>query len=135
MEISKLIDGLDPKKIQPVIEAVQTLAHERKKTMLVSMLFARWAEGDPQAALAFAQTTGTTVERTANVSAAVRSWAEKDGNAAKAWVLQLAPGQERERALQSVVSALAEDDPEGLRRSRAAAGATGPVMTPRGRLH
>ena len=39
MELSKLIDGLDPKNVRPVIEAVQALPNQRKKMMVVSMLF------------------------------------------------------------------------------------------------
>jgi hypothetical protein len=108
IELSKLIDGLDPKEARAVIDAMQTLPNQRKKLMLISMLFSRWAEADPQAALGYAQTTGNISERTRMVSATVRSWAEKDGNAAHAWVLQLPPGLERERALHSVVSALSE---------------------------
>ena len=112
MELSKLIDGLDPKNVRPVIDAVQALPNRRKKKMLVAMLFSRWADADPQAAIAYAQTAGTISERTMMITAAVRSWTEKDANAAQAWVLQLAPGQEREHAMQAVVSALSEKNPQ-----------------------
>src|SRR5207248_586774 len=59
LEVSKLIDGIDPKSIRPVIERLQTLPNQREKSVYVAMLIARWAEGEPLAALAYAQTTGT----------------------------------------------------------------------------
>ena len=59
MELSKLDRGVDPKEVRPVISAVQTLPNQTKKMMVVSMLSSRWAEADPNAALGYAQTTGT----------------------------------------------------------------------------
>ena len=112
LEATKLIDGIDPKNIRPVIDAIQALPNQREKSIYLSMLVARWAEGEPQAALAYAQTTGPASDRRLMVSAAVRAWAEKDANAANAWVLQLPPGQERDYASQAVVSSLAETDPQ-----------------------
>ena len=77
------------------------------------MLVARWAEGDPQAALDLMRRPPARVpDRRLMVSAAVRAWAEKNATAANAWVLQLPPGQERDRASQAVVSSLAETDPQ-----------------------
>jgi len=112
LEATKLIDGIDPKNMRPVINAIQVLPNQREKSIYLSMLVARWAEGEPQAALAYAQTTGPASDRRLMVSAAVRAWAEKDANGANAWVLQLPPGQERDYASQAVVSSLAETDPQ-----------------------
>ena len=112
LELSKLIDGIDPKNVRPVIDRFQTLPNQHDKSVYLAMLIARWAEGEPHAALAFAQTTGTVSDRKLTISAAVRAWAEKDATAAQAWVLQMPSGAERDRALQSIVSSLAETDPQ-----------------------
>ena len=114
LEVSKLIDGIDPKDVRPIIERLQALPRERDKSVYLSMLYARWAEGDPLAALAYAQdqTTGTPSDRKMAVSSIIRAWAVKDAPAAQTWVMQMPPGQERDRALQSVVSSLAETDPQ-----------------------
>ena len=77
LEAGKLIDGIDPKNVRPVIDAFQALPHQREKSIYLSMLVARWAEGEPQAALAYAQSNGTASDRRLMVAAAVRSWAEK----------------------------------------------------------
>ena len=92
LEASKLIDGIDPKNMRPVIDAIQALPNQREKSIYLACWCARWAEGEPQAALAYAQTTGPASDRRLMVSAAVRAWAEKDATAANAWVLQLPPG-------------------------------------------
>ena len=112
IEASKLIDGIDPKNVRAVIDAFQTLPNQREKSVYLGMLVAHWAESEPQAALAYAQTTGTASDRRMLVAAAVSAWAAKEPNAANAWVLQMPPGQDRDRALQSVVSSFAETNPE-----------------------
>ena len=71
LEINKLIDGIDPKNVRPVIDRLQTLPNQRDKSVYVSLLIARWAEGEPLAALAYAQTTGTASDRKIAVSSAV----------------------------------------------------------------
>jgi len=58
LEATKLIDGIDPKNMRPVINAIQVLPNQREKSIYLSMLVARWAEGEAQAALAYAQATG-----------------------------------------------------------------------------
>ena len=98
--------------IRPVIDAIQALPNQREKSIYLGMLVARWAEGEPQAALAYARTTGPASDRSLMVSAAIRAWAEKNATAANAWVLQLPSGQERDRAWQAIVSSLAETDPQ-----------------------
>ncbi|MEO7167884.1 MAG: hypothetical protein ABI016_12740, partial [Chthoniobacterales bacterium] len=100
-EASRLVDGLDPKNVRPVIDALQGMPNLREKSFYLAMLIARWAEGEPQAAVNYAQTTGNAADRKVTVAAAVRAWAEKDATAAQAWAMQMPPGQERDRALQS----------------------------------
>lgn len=112
-ELNELIDALDPKSVRPVMDAVQKLPNQREKNTFLSMLISRWAEADPQVALAYAQTKGTGAEDSWLVRDVVTSWAENDSAAATTWVTQLPPGQERKRALQSLVSVLAEEDPQG----------------------
>ncbi|MEO5753817.1 MAG: hypothetical protein ABIR38_03835, partial [Chthoniobacterales bacterium] len=88
-EAGKLIDEMDPKNARAAIEALQGLPERREKSVYLAMLIGRWAEGDPQAAIAYAQTNGTPSDRRLTVSAAIRSWAEKDATAAGAFVLQM----------------------------------------------
>ena len=114
LEVGKLIDGIDPKDVRPIIERLQALPHERDKSLYIAMLYGRWAEGDPQAALVYAQdpASGSVSDRKIAVSSIIRAWAGKDATAAQTWVMQMPPGQDRDRAMQSVVSSLAETDPQ-----------------------
>ena len=53
--LSKVIDALEKKELQEVIKFAEGLPKQQEKSMLVSMLVSRWAEFDPQAAIAYAQ--------------------------------------------------------------------------------
>src|SRR6476660_9031239 len=55
-EVNELIENLDPKGVRSVIDAIQHLPSQRERNTFMSMLIARWAEGDPQGALSYAQT-------------------------------------------------------------------------------
>jgi len=111
-EVSDLIENLDPKDVRPVIDAIQHLPSQRERNTFTSMLIARWAEGDPQGALSYAQTEDV-AKNGGLVAEVVGTWAEHDSAAAMAWVTQTPPGQERNGALQSLVSALVEKDRQG----------------------
>ena len=111
-EVNELIENLDPKDVRPVIDAIQHLPNPRERNTFMSMLIARWAEGDPRGALDYAQTENA-AEKGWLVAEVVGIWAEHDSAAAMAWVTQTPPGSERNGALLSLVSALVEKDPQG----------------------
>lgn len=100
-----MIDSLDVQNVRPVIDAVERLQDQRQKKMAPAMLISRWAEADPQSALAYAQAQEN---GTANwlLPEVITTWAEHDSVAATAWVMA------RDRALQSLVPVLAEADPK-----------------------
>ena len=80
--------------------------------MLISLFVGRWAELDPQAAIAYAQTLPAGTARNWAMTSAVGGWAEHDATAATAWVQQLPAGPARDQAMQTIVSALADKDPQ-----------------------
>jgi len=57
LKLSKLVDMIEPNNIRPILETVQNLPKQREKTILTSLLVSRWAESDPQSALAYASPT------------------------------------------------------------------------------
>src|SRR6476646_3505170 len=111
-EVNELIENLDPKDVRLVIDAIQHLPDPRERNTFMSMLIARWAEGDPRGALDYAQTENAAGKGWL-VGEVVGTWAEHDSAAAMAWVTQTPPGSERKGALQSLVSALVEKDRQG----------------------
>ena len=73
LEASKLIDGIDPENIREVIAEFQRLPEQREKSIYLALLVSHWAESDPQAAVAYAQATGSASDRTLAVASAVRA--------------------------------------------------------------
>ncbi len=90
-EVNELIENLDPKDVRPVIDAIQHLPNPRERNTFMSMLIARWAEGDPRGALDYAQTENAAGKGWL-VAEVVGTWAEHDSAAAMAWVTQTPPG-------------------------------------------
>src|SRR2546428_10822372 len=89
--LAKLADSIDQKNVREVLTFVQTL-EEHEKSMLVPLLIGRWAELDPQAAVAYAQNFPAGSFRNWALTSAIGSWAEHDAAAATAWTAQLSPG-------------------------------------------
>ena len=112
LEASKLIDGIDPKKIRPVIDAFQALPNQREKSIYLSMLVARWAEAEPQTALAFAQTTSHPSSQIARLRRSPFPGRKKIRRPRTPGPCNSPPGQDRDPALQAVISSLAESDPQ-----------------------
>ena len=81
--------------------------------MLISLFVGRWAELDPQAAIAYAQTHsgrhGAKLGASPARSAAGRNTIRA---AATAWAQQLPAGPARDQAMQTIVSTLADKDPQ-----------------------
>lgn len=94
-----------------VNEAMQLpLTH---RNMALGVLFARWAELDPEGAVKYAQL----LPRSANAGflrrTALTAWAEQDFDAALAWAQALEKGDARNDSLAAVAGQLAKRDPNG----------------------
>lgn len=94
-----------------VNEAMQLPMSHRN--MALSVLFARWAELDPEAAVKYAQL----LPRSANAGflrrTALNAWAERDFDAALKWAQSLEKGEARNECLSAVAGQLAKTDPNG----------------------
>src|ERR1700738_879651 len=81
---TKLAETVDASNIREVLAFVETLPPQ-EKSVLVSLFVGRWAEFDPSAAIAYAQSLPVGTSRNWALTSAVTGWAEKDSAAATAW--------------------------------------------------
>jgi len=92
-----------------VNEAMQLPMSHRN--VALSVLFARWAELDPEAAVKYAQL----MPRSANAGflrrTALNAWAEQDFEAALKWAQSLEKGEARNECLSTIAGQLAKKDP------------------------
>ena len=94
---AKLIESVDEKNIQPALAFVQSVPNPDKRRMLLSLLVGRWAEFDPQAAIAYAQNAPAgSFFQNWMLTSALSGWAEHDLPGASAWAQQLPPGPARD---------------------------------------
>ena len=110
-DLNKLSDSIDKHNARAILAFVETL-RDNEKSMVLPIVISRWAELDPQAAVAYAQNLPVGSFRNWALTSAISGWAEHDTAAAMAWVDQMPPGQQREQAMQTIVSALADKDPK-----------------------
>ena len=110
-DLNKLSDSIDQHNARAILAFVETL-RDNEKSMVLPIVISRWAELDPQAAVAYAQNLPVGSFRNRALTSAISGWAEHDTAAAMAWVDQMPPGQQREQAMQTIVSALADKDPK-----------------------
>src|SRR3979409_910095 len=94
---SKLAETVDASNIREVLAFVETLPPQ-EKSVLVALFVGRWAEFDPSAAIAYAQSLPAGTSRNWALTSAVTGWAEKDPAAATAWgqPVPLAPGRDQD---------------------------------------
>ena len=107
----KLMDAMDPADFAPALALVEKSGARNPRDSLRGMLLAKWAQTDPAAALASANTVSNKSSREMAIMSVVNGWAEKDAVAATAWAQQLPPGQLRNQALGAVTGELAAVDP------------------------
>jgi len=81
---SKLIESVDEKNIHPVLAFVQSVPQDQKIALL-ELLVGRWAEFDPQAAIAYTQNAPVGSSRIWMLTSALSGWAEHDLPGAAAW--------------------------------------------------
>jgi tetratricopeptide (TPR) repeat protein len=78
---------------------------------LLRVLFSRWAQQDPTAALTRWETLPAGPARAAALRALVESWSRRDPPAALAWARGREPGADRTAALEACLRELAARDP------------------------
>lgn len=103
------VEKMLPGELASAIGQAPRLA-ERDRSLLQSMLFEKWAQTDPRAALEFALSL-TGYDRYVATGAALEVWAAADSHAAIAWTQKLPPGDPRSTVLQLLIDALAKRDP------------------------
>lgn len=94
-----------------VSEAVQLPFEHRNRAL--SILFARWAELDPAAAVQYAQLLPKSANPSFLRKTALTAWADLDFNAALGWAQSLKKGEDRAESLAAVAGSLAKRDPAG----------------------
>jgi len=72
----------------------------------------QWAQTDPLAAAAYAQTLAPGNTQNALLNNVANQWAQADPQAALVWASNLPAGQGRNNALQGVISSWAQADPQ-----------------------
>ena len=75
---SKLAEEVDAKNVSEILAFVQTLAKPVEKSMLTSLFVGRWAELEPKAAIAYAQTLPAGTARNWAIASALGGWTEHD---------------------------------------------------------
>src|SRR5262245_26666597 len=81
-ELNKMLDAIDVADIPKLLAFVEKNLPQNSRQSLRYMLISRWAEIDPQGALAYAQSIPNRQERDSAISAFAASWASKDAQAA-----------------------------------------------------
>ena len=108
----KMMDNLDPADIPQLLAFVDAKVPKFMRQGLRFNLLPRWAQSDPQGAMAYAQTIPNLQERQNAIGMVATGWAQKDPTGATAWAQQLPKGQLRDRVLSSVISAIAGSNPQ-----------------------
>jgi hypothetical protein len=93
--------------------ALAMIAQRREPEVLTlrHRLLARWADDNPRAALAYAQSLPHSPERQKSLQVVLAEWTANDAASVLNWVNGLPAGQERNEAVRAVVEAMAEQDP------------------------
>ena len=84
-DLNKLSDSIDQHNARAILAFVETL-RDNEKSMVLPIVISRWAELDPQAAVAYAQNLPVGSFRNWALTSAISGWAEHDTAAAMAWV-------------------------------------------------
>lgn len=126
--IGRMIDGKnDFQRVRSIYEYSLTLGAEAMagavneamqlplthRNMALGVLFARWAELDPAAAVKYAQLLPKSANAGFLRRTALNAWAEQDFNAALTWAQSLGKGEERNDSLAAIAGQLAKRDPNG----------------------
>ena len=95
-----------------VLAQLRSLSGQQNFYPVLSVLIPRWAEADPEAALAYAKTLTRTTERQVAFTAVFSGWARRDVDAAMAAVEGLKSNDERRAAWSAILPELAQKSPE-----------------------
>ena len=106
------MDSIDPADFPATLALLDRVGSKNVRDGLRTGLLVKWAETDPSAAMAYANTVTGRPSRDTAIVAVMQGWAEKDSAAALAWAQQLPPGQLRNQVLSAAVGALASKDPQ-----------------------
>lgn len=112
---------LNPAELPEAAALAARLGDSRFGGQALVMVLGRWAEVDPQAAMAMASEAGSRMAREARLHAVLSSWARVDRAGALAWFEQQPEGRAKTEALTALLPGLAESDPETALRMAAEA--------------
>ena len=103
---------LAPADIPAVLAQLKGQSAQRNFYAVLTALMPRWAEADPEAALAYAQALTRVNERQMALAAVFSGWARHDVEAAIAAVERLKSSDERRGAWAAILPELAQTSPE-----------------------
>ena len=111
-EIFEAIQNLAPSDIPAVLAQLKSGGHQRNSYGVLAALLPRWAEADPEAALAYALGLTRPNERPMAVTAVFNGWARRDLEGAIAAVAGLKSSDEQKAAWAAILPELAQRAPE-----------------------
>ncbi|HET6409942.1 MAG TPA: hypothetical protein VFG14_18780 [Chthoniobacteraceae bacterium] len=103
-------ESLDASKMPGAVNEAMQLPIQHRNAAL-AVLFARWAELDPEAAAKYANLLPKSANPAMLRRAAMTAWTEKDMDGALAWARSLEKGEARNDTLSLIAGALAKRDP------------------------
>jgi hypothetical protein len=114
-DVMAYADTLSPDEIPGIMRQLEAMPDARKKMMILSILTMRWADADPQGALAWSQKKGggqfEYFMRREAAQLAYGAMAERDPTNALSQAQQLPAGPKRDQAVLAVANQMAETDP------------------------
>jgi hypothetical protein len=109
--LADLCDGLESDDAAVAVTWTERLPTSTQRKTLTDCLIRRWAETNPRAALAHAQTLANRQSVLSTTTLILYDWAAEDCEAATTWALAQPRGVLRGEALGAVAGALADEDP------------------------
>lgn len=103
---------LSPTQAAELLKFVDANAAKPVRDPLRYQLLNKFAEGDPDAALAYANGLSSGNAKRMAVSSVISTWAQENPSAALNWVQNLPEGQTRTEALSQLAGQWSRDDPE-----------------------
>src|SRR5262245_43056500 len=107
-----ILNSASAAEIGSLMPSVRHLALAPAQEELRTALFSRWAECDPDAAVAFARGLPESAMREAVMRAVLQGWLFANPDAAIAWIRNLPPGALRNEAVNLAVPFLATRNPD-----------------------
>ncbi|MDB6027732.1 MAG: hypothetical protein JWM68_3955 [Verrucomicrobiales bacterium] len=107
----EIIAAVETSDFPQVVAMLEKSPNFEVKNALRSLFLTRWAETDPQSAMAAANATVSESEKREAILAVAKAWAKTDLASALAWGEKLPAGYNRNDVFQKMITGVAETDP------------------------